>query len=42
VLDRSWISLNALRRNAALSLEYFEKSRPKAAKNLKDGCNHDD
>ncbi len=42
VLDRSWISLNALRRNASLSLECFGKGIPEAAKIPKDGCDHDD
>jgi epoxyqueuosine reductase len=42
VLDRSWISPKALRRNAALSLEYFDKLRPKAPRGMEDDSNYDD
>lgn len=42
VLDRSWISPKALRQNAALSLEYFDKLRPKAPRGMEDDSNYDD
>ncbi len=42
VLDRSWISTGALRRSAALSLEYFDKLRPRAPQGREDNTNYDD
>ena len=42
VLDRSWISPKALRRNAALSLECFDKLRPRAPRGMEDDSNYDD